>query len=577
MKSQIATVGAMVLILGVARIAGAVELIDNGSFESGSLAGWNVANQPGSQGSWYIQSGTSSQYGTSVPSPPDGTYAAMTDSTGPSSTALYQDFTVPQGTILSATLNYQRVRLSAGSYATPTSWDYTVSPNQHTEADILLPTTNALSTSVLTQLGGNSGDRYPYSPAQVAGASAPGFDLTSLLQNYAGQTLRLRFAEVNNQGPLVFGVDAVSLQTVVKPNYTFQTVISQGATVGGLTLTDLGRVAINNVGGMAVSGNYTDGQGNTQTAIVSLPSRTVAVNPPQQVGPAAVSSVINPSVQVATGTASGTISLNDAGQIGFTGTFNDASHGVNPNAGVFLTGSDNPRIRLGANVGGQPLDTITSVSLDKSGNAYVAAGSLGVVEATSSLKASLIPGDGSVSVGGLPIYSVTNVGVSASGLLAFVAYTSSGQGVFEYNPSTEAYKLLAQTGGTVYDEHGNTLTLSGFGGAVINNAGSVIYRGTFFDANNDSQTGFFTGDGAMIVETGDMIGNEVLSNLSSISYNDAGQIAFKASYADNSAAIVEGSVATVPEPSALMLVAAGAVTLLASRRWRKAMQWTKRV
>ncbi len=130
-------------------------------------------------------------------------------------------------------------------------------------------------------------------------------------------------------------------------------------------MTDLGRVAINNVGGMAVSGNYTDGQGNTQTAIVSLPSSTVVVNPPQHVGPGAVISVINPALnappaQVATGSASATISLNDAGQIGFTGTFNDVSHGINPNAGVFLTGNDNPRIRLGANVGGQPLNTISS-------------------------------------------------------------------------------------------------------------------------------------------------------------------------------------------------------------------------
>ncbi len=181
----------------------------------------------------------------------------------------------------------------------------------------------------------------------------------------------------------------------------------------------------------------------------------------------------------------------------------------------------------------------------------------------------------------MPVYSVTNVAASASGLLAFTAYTNStstSQGLFEYNPTDESYTMLAQTGSMVYDELGNSLTLTGFAGqAAINDTGNVVYKGTFNDINNYSQTGFFTGDGALILETGDTIGSEIISNLGSLSYNDAGQIAFKASYADNSNAIVEGSLATVPEPSALMLMAAGAVTLLAIGRWRKAMQWTKSV
>ena len=51
----------------------------------------------------------------------------------------------------------------------------------------------------------------------VSGYNAYHVDVTSVLQQLAGQTVRLRFAEVDNVAPFNFGVDQVDIDAVPEP------------------------------------------------------------------------------------------------------------------------------------------------------------------------------------------------------------------------------------------------------------------------------------------------------------------------------------------------------------------------
>jgi len=193
--------------------ANAAELLTNGSFETG-LVGWTVANQANGSGSWYVQTGTTSpQSGFPVPAPPDGSFAAMADQNGPGSHVLYQDFLVPTS-ISSATLNFDRfINNQAGTFSTPNTLDYNVSPNQQARVDILSllaagPFSVAAGDVLLNVFQTQVGD-----PA-VSGYTTQATDLTAFLQAHTGETLRLRFAQVDNQSNFQFGVDKVSLDVV---------------------------------------------------------------------------------------------------------------------------------------------------------------------------------------------------------------------------------------------------------------------------------------------------------------------------------------------------------------------------
>jgi hypothetical protein len=197
-------------VMGGPTTADAVELITNGGFEAG-LAGWTVVDQAGGSGTWFLQSGTiSPTSGFPVPPPPDPTRAAMTDQGGPGSHVLFQNFLVPVG-VSSATLSFDRfIGNRAGIFFTPSSLDSTVNPNQQARVDILTGTPSSEFSVAAADVLANvfqtqTGD------ASVSGYTLQTTDLTALLQAHQGQTLQLRFAEVDNQFFFQFGVDAVSL------------------------------------------------------------------------------------------------------------------------------------------------------------------------------------------------------------------------------------------------------------------------------------------------------------------------------------------------------------------------------
>ena len=195
--------------LTYAPAASAAPLIVNGGFESG-FSGWTVANFLGSDGSFVVQSGTTSpSSGSTVPAPPGGINAAMSDAQAGGSHVLYQDFVaLAQSSVLSFDLF---VGNRADRFATPSTLDWTTPAlNQQARVDILRAGTDPFSVSASdillsvfqTQVG---------SPL-VFGYTTFSVDVSALLAANAGQTLRLRFAEVDNIFAFQLGVDNVSLQ-----------------------------------------------------------------------------------------------------------------------------------------------------------------------------------------------------------------------------------------------------------------------------------------------------------------------------------------------------------------------------
>lgn len=187
--------------------AHASSIIVNGGFEAG-FTGWTRVDALGSEGTFLLQSGTASPTNLlPVPSPPEGVTAAMSDAMGPGSHVLYQDFVVPTA-VTTASLSFSLfVQNLAEDFFTPTTLDWsTPTLNQRARVDIMLASEDPLSLNVLLdafETASGSPLVFGYSPYTV--------DITALLGAHAGQTLRLRFVDVNNVFLQNVGVDAVDI------------------------------------------------------------------------------------------------------------------------------------------------------------------------------------------------------------------------------------------------------------------------------------------------------------------------------------------------------------------------------
>ena len=197
--------------------AGQAELVTNGSFESNggvnspALAGWTSVNA--GNGNWFAQSGGNSPPPGvfAVPTPPAGGFAAMTSQGGPGSHILYQDITLP------ATGNgqlYFRLFIGnrAGAFFTPSSLSQSGFANQQFRMDVMDPTAPVASVGAGVLL-----NVYQTRPGDVRVLSGY-ITVTANLSAFNGQTVRLRFAEVDNQGFFQAGIDDVSvIATVNQP------------------------------------------------------------------------------------------------------------------------------------------------------------------------------------------------------------------------------------------------------------------------------------------------------------------------------------------------------------------------
>jgi hypothetical protein len=208
------------MVVGYAGTAVAATVV-NGGFETGDTSGWTVVNEAGGSGDWYVCSSDAAACSAPFPSnfpPPEGTYAAISSQENPGSHILYQDVTLEAGAThqLSFTTYYENYDTA---FYTPDSLSYQIEePNQQYRIDIMKPDApvdsvapeDILATAFRTEVG----DPLSMEPTPM----------TVDLSQFAGSTVRLRFAEVDNQLFFVAGVDDVKVTSVTTTDTTPPTV-----------------------------------------------------------------------------------------------------------------------------------------------------------------------------------------------------------------------------------------------------------------------------------------------------------------------------------------------------------------
>jgi hypothetical protein len=196
---------AVVLLAVAAPAASATgNAIVNGGFETGSLIGWGHApGHPFSAGhGWFAVHGRVSPSGFVIPAPPSGRFQAVSDQTGPGSNTLFQTFRVPAHATLSMTLWY---RNRAGVFFSPQMLVPDEARNQQLRITITRPDAGLYSLKsqdvLATVFATEPGDPASLGPRQIH------YDLSAL----AGQLVRLRITEVDNQFFFQVGVDNVTV------------------------------------------------------------------------------------------------------------------------------------------------------------------------------------------------------------------------------------------------------------------------------------------------------------------------------------------------------------------------------
>ena len=185
------------------------ELVVNGTFETGDLTGWTVVNTgaPG-KGNWFVTDAILSPLSNiAIRAPSEGTFQAVVDQTAEGTHILYQDIVIPEGASGNLKLVFWLENYFT-SYADPVTLDHTVFPNQQARIDIMDPAApvDDVGAGVLMNLfKTNVGDT----------TSVPPTMLDVPVDAFANTTVRLRFAEVENQFFFHVGVDAVSMLVTV--------------------------------------------------------------------------------------------------------------------------------------------------------------------------------------------------------------------------------------------------------------------------------------------------------------------------------------------------------------------------
>lgn len=208
---------AMTMALAVPALA-AANLVVNGDFETGTLEGWHQRNESGpmseggESGRWSAYSGTEVPGGLGepflVPPPPQGEFAAIATQNNPGSHILYQDVALGAGPHELSLIAYYESMTPLISQETLSP---TEEPNQQYRIDVLKPeaplTTVNPANILATIFKTEEGDPQLMEPTTF----------TADLSAYAGQTVRLRFAETDTESPLLAGVDAVSVSGSAPP------------------------------------------------------------------------------------------------------------------------------------------------------------------------------------------------------------------------------------------------------------------------------------------------------------------------------------------------------------------------
>jgi D-alanyl-D-alanine carboxypeptidase len=179
-------------------------------FESGALVGWQAVGS--GSGAWFAYSDGQVAPDQSdpnapffVPDPPQGGFAAVTHGSGPGTRILYRDVGLNGRFALHLTVFY----IGEAPFSTPDTLAYDLpEPNQQFRIDLIDPSAPIDSVAdgdVLVNVFRTSpGDPISLEPTTVSVDLSP----------WGGQTVRLRLAQSDNQGPLRAGVDNIRFEPI---------------------------------------------------------------------------------------------------------------------------------------------------------------------------------------------------------------------------------------------------------------------------------------------------------------------------------------------------------------------------
>ena len=181
-------------------------------FESGALEGWQAVGSD--SGAWFAysdgqvapdsaQSDPNAQF--FVPDPPQGGFAAVTHGSGPGTRILYRDVVLEGRLALRLTVFY----IGSAPFSSPDTLAFeSAEPNQQFRIDLIDPSAPIDSVAdgdvLVNVFRTTPGDPISLKPTAVS------VDLSA----WAGQTVRLRLVETDNQGPLRAGVDNIRFEPI---------------------------------------------------------------------------------------------------------------------------------------------------------------------------------------------------------------------------------------------------------------------------------------------------------------------------------------------------------------------------
>lgn len=177
-----------------------VELVTNGSFETGDFTGWTKLGITNA-GDWSVYSGAP----LNLLPPPDGEFAAVTNQVEPDSNIIYQDIAVPPDTqVLCTAIVYLLNQFEEGVTNYIIGDGLTLNTdNQQMRVDLIDPDADPFTTGAGVLL--NLFQTLPGDPNSI-GYTTLNFDLTP----FAGETVRFRAAVVVTANVLNGSIDRVS-------------------------------------------------------------------------------------------------------------------------------------------------------------------------------------------------------------------------------------------------------------------------------------------------------------------------------------------------------------------------------
>ena len=190
-----------VLPLNSIRSHAQIELVENGSFETGNFDGWTAVRETELDADWFVY--TQGEIGI-LPPPPVGNFAAATEYFEQNSLVLYQDIDVPNSSSVTCSVILYYVN-SAFDWVNAPTLSVETFPNQQARIDIMNPDAPVFDVGdgvLLNLFQTGPGDPFSlgYTPLE--------FDLTQ----FAGSTVRFRTAVVQNIFVINFAIDDLTCE-----------------------------------------------------------------------------------------------------------------------------------------------------------------------------------------------------------------------------------------------------------------------------------------------------------------------------------------------------------------------------